>query len=241
MAVLAVIPARAGSKRVVGKNWREIADGLSLVRHAEICALESGVCDRVAVLTDDPEYVPMPGVEYWAEPDLLAGDGADISDAVAWAVSSKFPFYDYIVTLQPAVLARSPAIVRSLVRLVIDQGAEGGITVAHTAPWHWTIPQSFTATNGWFPGPYPRSQIAGRNFVEINAVQVASRRAVMDGKRWGLPLILGELPAWAASLDIDTEEDLELARILWPFASEQLERLTLHAHRVETLNGISQW
>jgi hypothetical protein len=36
------------------------------------------------------------------------------------------------------------------------------------------------------------------------------------GGRWDLPLVIAELPAWAAALDIDTPADLEQARVLWP-------------------------
>lgn len=51
LEVLAVIPARAGSKGLVGKNLRQVA-GLSLVGHAVRAATESTLVTRVAGSTD---------------------------------------------------------------------------------------------------------------------------------------------------------------------------------------------
>ena len=52
--VIALIPARAGSKRVVGKNTRALA-GHPLVAYTIAAALESKVFQAVVVSTDSPE------------------------------------------------------------------------------------------------------------------------------------------------------------------------------------------
>ena len=50
--VIAIIPARGGSKGLPGKNIRPIG-GKPLIAHSVDHALQSGVCDRVLVTTDD--------------------------------------------------------------------------------------------------------------------------------------------------------------------------------------------
>ena len=52
--VIAIIPARGGSKGLPGKNVKMIG-GMPLIGHSVVHALESGVCDRVLVTTDSEE------------------------------------------------------------------------------------------------------------------------------------------------------------------------------------------
>ncbi len=237
MITVAIIPARMGSQRLPRKNALHIEPGISLVQQAIDCAYGSGVIDRTFVLTDDPG-LRFDRAEYLPEPAADATDCADISTAVAHAVDGlerSLGRIQYVVTLQPAVLARSALIVRQVVQAVVREQAGGAVTAARTVPWQWQI-RGTAATNAWHPGPYPRSQHAGHHLAEINAVQVATRDAVAAGRRWGLPLLLAELPRWAADLDVDEPADLAAARALWPFAKPCLETWEPIIHRADSVN-----
>ena len=52
--VLAIIPARGGSKRVPRKNLKKIS-GIPLVAHAILQAKESNYINEIIVSTDDSE------------------------------------------------------------------------------------------------------------------------------------------------------------------------------------------
>ena len=54
MPVLGLVPARAGSKGIVGKNMRLI-DGDPMIAHTLKAARESGVIDRLVVSTEGNE------------------------------------------------------------------------------------------------------------------------------------------------------------------------------------------
>jgi hypothetical protein len=223
MTVLAVIPARMGSARLPRKNVLEIEPGLSLVQQAVDCARWSGVVDQVVVSTDDTG-IPVNGALVRCRPPEISGPTADICDAVrdAWVASGRS--HDWIITLQPAVLARSPLIVRTLLAGCQERGCRGGVTVACTAPWHWRAAGGVAQLPWMGPGRrYPRSQDCGHAWAEVNAVQVAHRSAVELGRRWDLPLALAILPAWSVSLDVDWPSDLAAARRLWPWAKRELE------------------
>lgn len=238
MRIVAIIPARAGSKRLPRKNALEIEPGVSLVQQAIDCAEASGVIDQTFVLTDDVA-LRFRHATYLGEPAELAGDHADISAAVADAVGRlehNIGRVDYVVTLQPAVLARSALIIQRMVQAMLAEKAAGAVTAARTVPWQWSV-RDRAAANAWHPGPYPRSQHAPHHLAEVNAVQIASREAVASGQRWGMPLLLAELPPWAASLDVDEPADLALARDLWPWARIRLETWEPPMHRVDTING----
>jgi CMP-N,N'-diacetyllegionaminic acid synthase len=222
--IVAVIPCRMGSQRIARKNLQPI-DGISMVRRACLCAEASRHIDYIVVSTDDTHSISAEVGDIAAvieRPPSICGPKADIADAVEHAVQGLGA--SHVVTLQPAVLARSPAIVDALVGSVLAENANGGLTMARSVPWQWTVIGA-TAENAWHPGPYPRSQDAGHRLAEVNAVQVASIGVVEKRERWGLPLVVAELPPWATALDIDTPEDLVEARLLWPFASQRLENL----------------
>jgi hypothetical protein len=223
MTVLAVIPARMGSARVPRKNLLEIEPGLSLVQQAIDCARWSGVVDQVVVSTDAPD-LPVQGALLRQRPAEISGPTADIAAAVrdAWVHAGRT--HDWVLTLQPAVLARSPLIVRALLAGCQERGCRGGVTVSCAPPWHWRIAGGIADLPWMGPGRrYPRSQDCGHAFAEVNAVQVAHRSAIELGRRWDLPLALAILPAWAPALDIDWPADLAQARRLWPWAKRELE------------------
>lgn len=237
MITVAIIPARAGSKRLPRKNALHIEAGVSLVQQAIDCAYGSGVIDRIFVLTDDPA-LRFERAELIAEPTCDAHDLADISTAVAHAVERierGIGAIQYVVTMQPAVLARSALIVRQVVQAVVREDAGGAVTAARTVPWQWQV-NGGAARNGFYPGPYPRSQHSHPHLAEVNAVQVATRAAVAAGQRWALPLLLAELPPWAVSLDIDEPADLAAARELWPWAKPRLETWEPIIHRADSIN-----
>jgi CMP-N-acetylneuraminic acid synthetase len=207
------------------KNLCEIEPGLSLVQQAVNCARHSGLMSNIVISSDD-KATWMDATQFIQRPPELCGPMSDITDAVRYTTEEAeriyLERYDYVVTLQPAVLARSPLIVRQLVSAVIDGRLNGGLTMATTHRWIWEVGER-TASNDWHGGPYPRSQDCPPRMVEINAVQVASRAVVADRGRWGVPLAILELPAWAAALDIDTPADLATARDMWPWAKTRLE------------------
>lgn len=210
------------------KNRLEIEPGISLAQHAVDCARGSGVCDHIVVSTDAPEDLPIRSAHVSRRPRDLASGSADIAAVVchelAQAERHLQPF-DYVVTLQPAVLARAPLIVRRLVEAVAAARASGGLTMCPVHPWIWNERKG-KAHASWLPGPYPRSQDCGPMWQEINAVQVSAAESVRAGRRWDFPLVIMDLPTWAAALDVDTPKDLDAARDLWPWAARRLETWT---------------
>lgn len=78
--VLALIPARAGSKGIPGKNWREV-DGVPLFELQAIAAKRSGVIESVVVSTDGQADSPHVD-ETWTRQFATASDSASIRDVL---------------------------------------------------------------------------------------------------------------------------------------------------------------
>jgi CMP-N-acetylneuraminic acid synthetase len=220
MTAIAIIPARMGSQRIPRKNLREIKPGLTLVQQAVDCAVRSGCFSRVIVTSD--EDIPIADAELIRQPDALSGPLSDISSVAQWLLKEHAPDADWIATLQPAVLARSPAIVSDLVNHCIAH-QRSGVTMAASHPWVW-IDNGADRSAWWWTkhNGYPRSQSMPHTMVEINSIQVTDRATALDGQRWLRPLAVLELPYWSQQFDIDTPEQLRDAIDMWPWAESRL-------------------
>ena len=103
--ILGIIPARAGSKRLPGKNTRPLC-GKPLIAWTIEAALTCGALDEVMVSTDDPTVMDIAadwGATYDRRPDWLATDTASIYDVVRYHLKmrpvSQRP--DHVMLLQP--------------------------------------------------------------------------------------------------------------------------------------------
>lgn len=75
--VIAFIPARGGSKRIPGKNLKELG-GKPLLRYAVDSALDSGVFDEVIVSSDDEKVAKL--VKSWGDTTFHQRDPALADD-----------------------------------------------------------------------------------------------------------------------------------------------------------------
>ena len=134
-AVLALVPARGGSKGVPGKNVKPLA-GHSLLEYTARAARDSGVIDRIVLSTDSPEIADAgrrAGMEApFMRPASLAADDTPmlpvIQHALAEIVRSGWS-PDIIVLLQPTSPLRRPDHVRDAVNLLRETDADSVVTV----------------------------------------------------------------------------------------------------------------
>lgn len=128
--VVAIIPARGGSKELPGKNVAPLA-GLPLIAHTIRHAVASGVLDRIVVSTDSEEIVAV-AKRYGAEapflrPPELAQDLTPtepvLQHALRWLEEvDQYPV-DIVVFLQPTDVFRTPEMIRDCVRLLLENAA----------------------------------------------------------------------------------------------------------------------
>jgi N-acylneuraminate cytidylyltransferase len=115
---IALIPARAGSKRLAGKNIRPLC-GHPLIAYTIAAAVQSAVFDKVIVSTDSEEYAAV-ARHYGAEtpflrPPELAGDTSPdiefVEHALRWFQAQGTPF-DCFSILRPTSPFRQPATIQ---------------------------------------------------------------------------------------------------------------------------------
>lgn len=139
MTVLAVIPARGGSKGVPAKNLAPVG-GVPLVARAVRESLAARLVTSVVVSTDDPEIASVArgaGAEVVLRPAAIAGDTATSEAAVLHAMDAHEAMHGRPVDVVLLVQCTSPFLTREDVEgvasAVIEGGADSAVTVA---PFH---------------------------------------------------------------------------------------------------------
>lgn len=115
---VALIPARAGSKRLEGKNVRPLA-GHPLLAYAIAAALESAVFETVVVSTDSPETAAI-ARHYGAEVPFLRPPelAADLSPDIGWvqhtlqSLNARGPAYECFSIVRPTSPFRTGATIK---------------------------------------------------------------------------------------------------------------------------------
>src|SRR4030066_411377 len=125
-SVLAIIPARGGSRGIPRKNVRLLC-GKPLIAYTIETALSSKLIDRVVVSTEDEEIAGI-SKEYGAEvikrPEELARDDSPTIDVVMHVLNwfeEKNEYFDIVVLLEPTSPLRKENDLDSAVRLFIQK------------------------------------------------------------------------------------------------------------------------
>lgn len=148
--ILAVIPARSGSKGLPGKNIRPLA-GKPLLAWSIEAALDCSYIDKTIVSSDCPEICHIAehhGAEApFLRPAELASDDAKGIDAILHALDwleGNDEHFDLVLTLQPT----SPLRTAEEISLAIEQYAEPQVKavvsvcqVDHHPWWSNTLPE----------------------------------------------------------------------------------------------------
>ncbi len=143
LSVLAVVPARGGSKGIPDKNLRKVG-GRTLIEH---CARTAASLDWIdhAVLSTDDERIAEEGRRCgldvpFLRPSELAGDLSPTVDAWrhAWLASEEHYGcrFDISLLLQPTTPLRRPEHVELTVRMMVDGGHRAAATLSRV-PGHY--------------------------------------------------------------------------------------------------------
>ena len=143
MHVLAVIPARGGSKGVPRKNIRPLL-GKPLIAYTIEAALQCTLLDDVVVSTDDVEIAEVScqlGAQVpFLRPPELAQDRAPSLPVVQHCVEAmekqRTVRYDTIVMLQPTTPLRTSSDIEQGVRLLHETGADSVVSVTEVGGHH---------------------------------------------------------------------------------------------------------
>ncbi|MDX6349129.1 MAG: hypothetical protein QOF84_3919 [Streptomyces sp.] len=220
--VLAVIPARGGSKGVPGKNLAPVG-GVPLVARAVRACREARLVTDVVVSTDDPsiaEAARGAGAEIVLRPAAIAGDTATSEAAVLHAMDDYEARHEAVVDVVLLVQCTSPFItheeVQGVAAAVVEEGADSALTAAPTHGFVWRTDEDGAFGVNHDKSSRPRRQDRPREFLETGTAY--AMRA--DGFRTAGHRFFGRTTLVRTDpdrvLEIDEPGDLDRARALAP-------------------------
>jgi YrbI family 3-deoxy-D-manno-octulosonate 8-phosphate phosphatase len=230
VSVVAIIPARGGSKGVPGKNLRRVA-GRSLVARAVDAARAAASIDRVFVSTDDPEIARQAlsaGAEVIDRPAAIAGDTASSEAAVLHALDTLTERCEIVILVQATSPFIDPADLDAAV-LRVSSGREDVVfAAAETHAFLWRRASDGAEGVNHDASVRPRRQDRDAQFQETGAFYVMRAAGFVEsGHRFFGRVGIHEVDP-AGSLEIDTARELEIARLIAPLF-EQREPIDVDA------------
>lgn len=220
--ILAVCPARGGSKGIPLKNLSPFL-GVPLVAHVGHLVRQIPMIDRSVVSTDHPEIARVAresGLDApFLRPEEISGDRIADADVLLHALDAVERIddlrYDLIVMLQPTSPLRRAEHVTDAIRMLVNGGWDAVWTVSETDSKEHPLKQlTVDESRLDYYDPRGASIIARQQLTPVyhrnGVAYVITRRCIVEhksikGDRTGALVIQGPL------VSIDTLWDLQLA------------------------------
>ncbi|MGR5325725.1 acylneuraminate cytidylyltransferase family protein [Vibrio alfacsensis] len=224
--VIALIPARGGSKRLPRKNVLPL-NGKPLIGWTIDAAKNSQYIDQILVSTDDQEIADVASDYGIAVPELrpteLAGDNSSTESVLFYSLT-KFAFdADIVVLLQPTSPLREAQHIDDALTLFEQRQAFSVVSVTpceHSPLWANTLPENGSLGDFIKPEALHRSQDLQTFFRLNGAVYIFD---ISRLKEIGRLAYTEESYAYVmnneCSVDIDTQLDFLLAEKIQDFSS----------------------
>jgi len=220
--ILAIIPARGGSKGLPGKNIRPFC-GKPLISWTISQALASRYLDKVVVSTDDKKIAAR-SLKFGAcvpffRPKKLATSTSNIIDVVIHALDffgKKHINYDLVMLLQPTSPLRTNEDIDKTIGLFFEKKASAVISVCRCEhhPW-WSVALSKGSKIEKFQGTgqLHKNRQSLPDFYRINgAVYVAQVNYLKENHGFLGKSTFAYIMPPERSVDIDTNWDLIIAQ-----------------------------
>ena len=214
--VIAIIPARGGSKRIPSKNLLPVG-GRPLLGHSVAHARASQRLSEVWVSTDDPEIAGVAsagGARVVERPAEIAGDRASSESALLHALDHRRQLGladpDLVVFLQATSPARRAGDIDAAIAALEADGADSLFSACENNRLIWAVRNGTPEPINYDYRKRQREQDMPRQFRENGSIYVFKPAVLREhGNRLGGRMAVYEMDYWS-SFQIDTPEHVEL-------------------------------
>ena len=229
MKIIALIPARAGSKRIKYKNLQQL-NGIPLLALAVKQAKEVELIDEVYVSTDDEIFASVAenygAIIPYIRPNYLAEDNSTDYDVfvhfLGWYKQQFNEYPDLIVQIRPTAPIRKSETIEDAIKTIIgDPNADSlrTVSIPHQTPYKMWKKENETnylypiiySKNNEFDGP---TQTLPQAYAQDGVVDIIRSKTIIEKHNMAGDNIIGYTKhnfTW----DIDNPEDLEFARRIY--------------------------
>jgi len=225
--ILALIPARGGSKGLPGKNIKTLG-GFPLIGYSIAAALNSKLVCRTVVTTDDPEIADK-AREYGAEvpflrpTEIAQDDTLDLpvfQHALNWFSEHESYRPDFVVQLRPTSPFRPPELIDEAIQILIDNpGASSvrGVVPSKENPFKmWMIEPDgrmvpLLETEFEEPFNMPRQELPA-SYWQTGHIDVVRAETIINGSMSGQG-IYSHIIDPLFSVDLDNLQDWQRAEM----------------------------
>lgn len=228
-SIVALIPARSGSRRVTDKNVRRLGEH-PLLAYSIAAALQSGIFSAVVVSTDSAAYAAI-ARRYGAQvpflrPDSFAGDVSPDIDWVAHALGelgNRGQSYDCFSILRPTSPFRLPQTIRRAWQRFLGEDSIDSLRAVEKCRQHpgkmWVLNNRrmmpllplHVSGQPWHSSQY---QSLPDIYVQNASLEIAWTRAVTDKASISGDIVTPFLTEGYEGVDINTDDDWQFAEYL---------------------------
>lgn len=220
--MIAIIPARGGSKGLPGKNIRPL-NGKPMIAYAIEAALASIHITEVIVSTDDPEIYKIAllygAKDTFLRPKELASDSSLAIDNYIYTLDRLKQEYHYnidnFIVLQPTSPLRTVEDIDSAITLFKSKNADSVISYCeehHPISWHKYLKEDGKLEN-IFPDTLNNRQDVKPSYYPNGAIFIFSYDLIKSGCYYSDNTYPFLMPR-NRSVDVDTLEDFEYIEFL---------------------------
>lgn len=222
--MLAVIPARGGSKGVPGKNIKELA-GKPMIAYTIEAAIKSEIFDKIVVSTDSQEIAEI-ALKYGAEvpfirPAEISGDLVSSDDVVLHALQyyeSQGLIHDEVCKLQPTSPLRNAEHIKSAYGLFKEKKADYLVSVCeceHSPLWAGTIGADLRLDNFISEEVKRACRQDMPTYYRLNgAIYMGKTACFYNSKNFLGKNSIAFIMKQEESIDIDSQLDFDIAEII---------------------------
>jgi len=247
-SVVALIPARAGSKRVADKNIRRLS-GHPLIAYTITAAVQSGIFSDVIVSTDSEHYADI-ARHYGADvpflrPHQLAGDVSPDIEWLAYTLDrlrNESRDYDCFSILRPTSPFRIPQTIRRAWRAFLAEEGVDSLRAVEKCQQHpgkmWVVHGKrmvplmplHSSVQPWHSSQY---QSLPAVYAQNASLEIAWTRAVSETGTIAGDVLMPFFTEGYEGFDVNSEYDWSLAEYLVNNSQAQLPSVTCFPYLLE--------
>lgn len=221
--IICIIPARGGSKRLPRKNIIQF-HGKPIIAYSIEAAIQANLFDRIIVSTDDQKIARCAkdfGVVIHLRPPELSTDTARVVDVCANILEEESKAgrtYDILCCLYATAPLRTSEDIKNTLRLLEDDNCDSAMAVTN---YHFPPHQALKLDKSQnlipvWPDMINMKSQEVPDFLVDNGSTYAIKVAIFKEKKSFLgDRLKGYIMPRIRSVDIDTQEDLDLANIFF--------------------------